>query len=138
MSRFSDFGLYRRSDERFRPAEKDLSTRFFSEDNVRLLLTQAQSSLHPGVSYSQVTTAMDAVFRLAIGREGLSTVADMNVQVLEGLSREVDAKVDSENRYADRTFAHSNIPSRFLPRPSYDSNPDDQGDDGSVDLLRRR
>ncbi|CAM9101127.1 unnamed protein product [Ectocarpus sp. 8 AP-2014] len=126
MSRFFDFSLYRRTDERLRPAEKELSGRFHSTENVQLVYKRALSEIGSNVAYADVTRTMDVVFGQAIKTEDLPDVSAMNSSVLRKLSAFTERANSSQERYADRTFANSNVPKTFLPRPSYRSYGDDR------------
>lgn len=139
MSRFSDFSLYKRTDELLRPAEKELSGRFHATENIQLLYKKAVSEIDTTVSYHNVTRTMDTVFRLAIQTEDLPGVSDMNASVLRKLSDFARHNEASQNRYAERTFTKSNVPTNFLPRPSYSSHRGDSDDreDDTIELLRR-
>lgn len=146
MSRFSDFSLYKRTDELLRPAEKDLSARFHSTENIQLVYKKALTELDSGVSYSDVTTNMDVVFRLATRSEDLPDVHQMNMNVLERLASAAESANANQKRFAQRVFTNSNVPTRFLPRPSYSSNTDENDDDDdrnigrkdtNIELLRR-
>ncbi len=141
MSRFSDFSLYKRTDELLRPAEKDLRDRFYSSENIRLIYKKALSDIIAGVSYSHVMTTMDAVFRLAITKtEELPDVSDMNAGVLRKIQTDTARVNASQKRYTERVFSKNNLPTNFLPRPSYRSTIDDgNGDeeDNTIELLRR-
>ena len=136
MSRFADFGLYRRTDELLRPAEKDLSGRFHSTENTQLLFNTAKTEINSRVSYSDVTRTMDAVFRIAIGNENLPTVSDMNSVVIRRLRDSTDMTALSQKRYTERAYHNNNIPTKLLPRPSYDLITDYEDDD-VIELLRR-
>lgn len=138
MSRFFDFSLYRRTEERLRPAEQELSNRFHSTENVQLVYKRALSEIDSSVVYADVTTTMDTVFRQAIMTEHLLQVSDMNNSVLRELSSVAERTGSSQKRYAYRTFTNSNVPKTFLPRPSYSSYGDDKdGEDEVIELLRR-
>jgi hypothetical protein len=140
MSRFSDFSLYKRTDELLRPAEKDLSDRFYSTENIQLVYKKALSDIDKGVSYSHVMTTMDAVFRLAITRrEDFPAVSDMNAGVLRKVYNDTARVNVSQKQYTERVFSKNNIPTNFLPRPSYRSlnDGDDDEDDNTIELLRR-
>ena len=136
MSRFFDFSLYKRTDELLRPAEKELSGRFHSTENIQLLYKRATSEVGISVPYSDVTSTMDAVFRRAIQTENLPTVSDMNGAVLGKLSGDFERTSTSQKLYAERVFQNSNVPTQFLPRPSYSSSHDNEQDD-TIELLRR-
>ena len=136
MSRFFDFSLYKRTDELLRPAEKELSGRFHSTENIQLLYKRAVSEVGTSVSYSGVTTTMDAVFRRAIQTEDLPEVSEMNGAVLSRLSKDSESMNVNQARYAERVFQNSNVPAQFLPRPSYSSR-DDEEEDDTIELLRR-
>lgn len=133
MSRFFDFSLYRRTEELLRPAEKELSGRFHSAENTQVVYKKALSEIDPNVSYADVTTTMDAVFRLAIQTQDLPEVSEMNNSVLRKISNAMERMNTRQNRYAERVFTNSNVPTRFLPRPSYSSRDDD--DDDIIELL---
>lgn len=147
MSRFSDFSLYKRTDELLRPAEKQLSARFHSTENIQLLYKKALTEIGSGVSYSDVTTNMDAVFRLAISTEDLPDVSQMNMNVLDKLVSAAERENTNQKRFTERVFTNNNVPARLLPRPSYSSHndQDDEDDnprtigrkDTSIELLRR-
>lgn len=139
MSRFFGFSLYRRTEELLRPAEKELSGRFHSAENVLLVYKRALSEIDSNVAYADVTTTMDTVFRQAISTdEDLPQVSEMNSSVIRKLSAFTESANSSQKRYADRTFANSNVPKTFLPRPSYRSAGDDgDGEDDVIELLRR-
>lgn len=138
MSSFFDFSIYRRTEERLRQAEKELSGRFHSTENVQLVYKRALSEIDSNVVYADVTTTMDTVFRQAIKTERLPQVSDMNNNVLRKLSAITERASSSQKRYADRTFTNSNVPKTFLPRPSYSSYGDDKdGEDEVIELLRR-
>lgn len=139
MSRFSDFSLYKRTDELLRPAEKELSGRFHATENIQLLYKKAVSEIDTAVLYHEVTRTMDAVFRLAIQTEDLPSVSDMNTSVLRKLSDFARHNGTSQKRYAERAFTKSNVPTSFLPRPSYGSHGGDSDDreDDTIELLRR-
>jgi hypothetical protein len=138
MSRFSDFSLYNRTDELLRPAEKRLSCQFYSTVNIQLVYKRAQSEIDSYIPYSDVTTAMDAVFRLAIRTENLPGVVEMNTDVLHRLSDATERTNTSQHRFAERVFKNSNVPAQFLPRPSFSSHNDDKdGGDHPIELLRR-
>lgn len=133
-SRFFDFSLYRRTDELLRPAEKELSGRFHSTENIQLVYRRALSEVGHKVPYADVTTTMDAVFRLAIKTEDLPSVSDMNTRVIHKLSAANERENTNQQRYADRAFAKSNVPTRFLARPSYSDNKEEED---SIGFLRR-
>lgn len=135
MSRFFYFSLYKRTDELLRPAEKELGGRFHSTENIQLLYKRAVSEVGTSVSYSDVTTTMDAVFRRAIQTEDLPEVSEMNVTVLGRLSKDSERMNMTQARYAERVFQNSNVPAQFLPRPSYSSHDDEEDD--TIELLRR-
>lgn len=135
MSRFFDFSLYKRTDELLRPAEKELSGRFHSTENIQLLYKRATTEVSISVPYSAVTVTMDAVFRSAIQTENLPTVSEMNGAVLGKLSRDLKMTSTRQKRYAERVFQNSNVPTQFLPRPSYSSH--DNEEDDTIELLRR-
>lgn len=139
MSRFSDFSLYKRTDELLRPAEKELSGRFHATENIQLLYKKAVSEIDASVSYHHVTRTMDSVFRLAIQTEHLPSVSDMNTSVLRKLSHFARHNETSRNRYAERSFTQSNVPTSFLPRPSFSSHRGDSDgrEDDTIELLRR-
>lgn len=138
MARFFDFSLYKRTDELLRPAEKELSRRFHSTENISLLYKRALSEVDDDIPYSDVTTMMDTVFRHAILTPNLPQVADMNTGVLRKLSHSAEEVVASQQRYAERVYKHSNVPTQFLPRPSYSSHDDgEDGRDYPIELLRR-
>lgn len=140
MSRFSDFSLRKRTDELLRPAEKDLSDRFYSAENTQLLHKKALTDIDEGVSYSHVMTTMDAVFRIAITKtEDFPDVSDMNAGVLRKIRSDTARVNASQKRYTERVFSNNNLPTNFLPRPSYRSLNDGDGDedDNTIELLRR-
>lgn len=140
MSRFSDFSLYKRTDELLRPSEKDLRDRFYSAENIQLIHKKALSDIDKGVSYSHVMTTMDAVFRIAITKTvDSSDVSDMNVGVLRKIYNDIARVNVSQKRYTERVFSNHNLPTNFLPRPSYRSLNDGDGDedDNTIELLRR-
>jgi hypothetical protein len=132
MSRFFEFSLYKRTDELLRPAEKDLRNRFYSPVNTDLLCKKAVSGVDSGVSYVDVKTIMDVVFRTAINTDNLPEVSDMNNRVLGKIQTDAERLNTGRDRYAERAFVKSNLPTRLLPRPSYGTNGDD-----AVDLFRR-
>lgn len=138
MSRVFDFSLCRRTEERLRPAEKELSGRFHSTENVKLVYKRALSEIDSSVAYADVTCTMDAIFRQAIQTENLPQVSDMNNSVLCTLAAFTERANSGQKQFTDRTFSNSNVPKKFLPRPSYSSYGDD-GDvsDGAIELLRR-
>ncbi|CAM9554963.1 unnamed protein product [Ectocarpus sp. 8 AP-2014] len=131
MSRFFDFSLYRRTDERLRPAEKELSGRFHSTENVQLVYKRALSEIDSAVAYADVTRTMDAIFNQAIQTEDLPQVPDMNNIVLCRLAAFTERTDSSQRQFANRTFSNSNVPKALLPRPSYSSYGDEH------ELLRR-
>lgn len=135
MSRFHEATLHRRTDEPLRPAEKDLRGRFHSTENIRLVYSKAKSDVNPGVSYFDVTTTMDTVFRSAIRTENLPRVSEMNSLVLRKLSDATDRTARSQKQYSERIYHNSNVPTHFLPRPSFDLNTNDKDD--TMELLRR-
>ena len=135
MSRFFDFSLYKRTDELLRPAEKELSGRFHSIENIQLLYKRALSEVDPKIPYADVTTAMDAIFRLSITTEKLPSVSEMNTSVIRKLSATSKRDSTSQKLYSERVFVNSNVPTRFLPRPSYRDDKDD--DDQRIEFLRR-
>ena len=137
MARFFDFSLYKRTDELLRPAEKELSGRFHSTENIGQLHKRALSEVDIDVSYSDVTTMMDAVFRHAINTENLPQVSEMNTDVLRKLSHSTERMATSQQLYAERVFKNSNVPTQFLPRPSYSSHDNDEDADDTIELLRR-
>lgn len=140
MSRFFDFSLYRRTDELLRPAEKRLSRDFQSTENIQLVYKRALSEVDSGPTYADVTSAMDEVFRRSIQTEELPSVEEMNGLVLLNLARAAERLSAGQKRYAERTFSNSNIPTRILPRPSYTSLRDGDGEkEGGdiIELLRR-
>ncbi|CAM9106815.1 unnamed protein product [Ectocarpus sp. 12 AP-2014] len=138
MSSFRDFSLYRRTEERLRPAERELSGAFHSTENVQLVYKRALSEVDSNVPYADVTATMDTVFRGAIMTKSLPEVSEMNNTVLRQLSASTVRANTSQKRYADRVFTNSNVPKTFLPRPLYRSFSDnkDREDDAS-ELLRR-
>ncbi|CAM9132189.1 unnamed protein product, partial [Hapterophycus canaliculatus] len=125
MSRFSEFSLYNRTDELLRPAEKRLSSQFHSTDNIQLVYKRAQSEIDSHIPYSDVMTAMDAVFRLAIRTENRPGVVEMNTDVLRRLSDATERTNTSQHRFAERVFKNSNVPAQFLPTPSFSFHNDD-------------
>ncbi|CAN0247413.1 unnamed protein product [Ectocarpus sp. 6 AP-2014] len=131
MSRFFDFSLYRRTEERLRPAEKELSGRFHSTENVQLVYKRALSEIDSAVAYPDVTRTMDAIFSESIQTEDLPQVPDMNNAVLCRLAAFTERAISSQREFATRTFSNSNVPTAFLPRPSYSSYGDEH------ELLRR-
>lgn len=135
MSRFFDFSLYKRTDELLRPAEKELSGRFHSTENIQLLYKRALVEVNPRTRYADVTNEMDAIFRVAIKTEQLPSVSEMNTSVMQKLYAVTQREATSQKQYADRAFDKSNVPSHFLPRPSYSNDKDDQ--DETIELLRR-
>ncbi len=135
MSRFSEFGLFSRMDEPLRPSEKDLKGSFYSTQNTQLLFKRAKVDVSSRVTYFDVTSAMDAVFRRAIRSEDVPLVSEMNAAVLAKLAEEGERMTKGELRYSERTFKNSNLPRQFLSRPSYD---DDNDDDYTIELLRPR
>ena len=139
MSRFFDFSLYRRTEERLRPAEKELSGRFHSTENVALVYKRALSEIDSSVAYADVTGTMDAIFRQAIQTENLPQVSDMNNLVLRRLAAFTERANSSQRQFSDRAFSNSNVPKTFIPRPSYSSYGDDDGgvNDEPIELLRR-
>ncbi|CAM9094212.1 unnamed protein product [Ectocarpus sp. 12 AP-2014] len=146
MSRFHDFSLYKRTDELLCPAEKNLSAHFHSTENIQLVYKKALTEVDSGVSYSDVTAKMDAVFRIAISTEDLPGVDQMNNSVLESLASDYRRASENQKRFAERVFTNSNVPSRILPRASYSSNNGDSEDDvdgtvgrkdKNIELLRR-
>lgn len=137
MSRFFDFSLYKRTDELLRPAEKELSGRFHSTENIQLLYKRATSEVDAEISYSDVTTTMDIVFRLAIKTENLPQVPAMNTAVLHKLSDVTERTIRSQQLYTERVYKNNNVPTQFLPRPSYSSHDDKDGKDDTIELLRR-
>jgi len=137
MSRFFDFSLYKRTDVLLRPAEKELSGRFHSTENIQLLYKRATIEVGISVPYSDVTSTMDAVFRRAIQTENLPTVSEMNGAVLGKLSGDFERTSTSQKRYAERVFQNSNVPTQFLPRPSYSPSHENNGQDDTIELLRR-
>lgn len=138
MSRFFDFSLYRRTEERLRPAEKELSGRFHSTENIQLVYKRALSEVDSNVPYADVTATMDTIFRSAIKTEDLPDVSEMNNIVLHKLSAATERANSSQTHYADRIFRDSNVPKTMLPRPSYRSYGDDRdGEDDVIELLRR-
>lgn len=135
MSRFSDFSLYKRTDELLRPSEKKLSDLFYSTENVQLLYKRAVTEVGMSVAYSEVTATMDTVFRRAIQTESLPRVSEMNGAVLGNLSKYFERMSTSQKRFTERVFQNSNVPTQLLPRPSYSS--PDNDEDNSIVLLRR-
>ncbi|AAK14523.1 unnamed protein product [Ectocarpus sp. 4 AP-2014] len=131
MSRFFDFSLYRRTEERLRPAEKELSGRFHSTENVQLVYKRALSEIDSTVAYADVTSTMDAIFSQAIQTENLPEVSDMNNSVLRSIAAFTERANSSQRQFTNRTFTNSNVPNTFLPRPSYSSYGDEH------ELLRR-
>ncbi|CAN0448827.1 unnamed protein product, partial [Ectocarpus sp. 12 AP-2014] len=125
MSRFFDFSLYRRTEERLRPAERELSGRFHSTENVQLVYKRALSEIGSSVAYADVTGTMDAIFKQAIQTENLPQVSDMNNGVLRSLAAFTEGANSRQKQFTDRTFSNSNVPKTFLPRPSYSSFGDD-------------
>lgn len=125
MSRFVDFSLYKRTDELLRPAEKSLRDLFLSPTNTVLVYNKALVDIDSGVSYVDVTTAMDAVFRTAVHTDNLPEVSVMNNRVLDNIRAATDRVTSSRDRYAERAFGKSNLPTHFLPRPSHESYDED-------------
>lgn len=137
MSRFADFSLYKRTEDLLRPAEKDLSGAFHSTENIQLLYKRAQTEVDSDISYSDVTLAMDYVFRLALTSEKLPRVTDMNTSVLRKLIDAAERMTTSQKRYADRTFGNSNVPAQFLPRPSFRVSEDKGKENNTFNLFRK-
>ena len=137
MSRFSDFSLYRRTEDLLRPAEKELSGVFHSTENITLLYKRSQTEVSSDISYSEVTLAMDHVFRQAINSDKLPRVTDMNTAVLRKLIDAAERMTASQKKYADRIFNKSNIPAQLLPRPSFRVSGDNGRDDDTINLLRK-
>ncbi|CAM9204822.1 unnamed protein product [Pylaiella littoralis] len=121
MSRFIEYGLHKRTDELLRPAEKCLRGLFYSPTNTDFLYKKTLSDVDPGFSYGDLETIMDEVFLAAIATDDLPDVSDVNERVLDRIRKSAERINIRQVRYIERAFEHSNIPTRFLPRPSYAS-----------------
>lgn len=137
MSRFSEFSLYKRTEDLLRPAEKDLSGAFHSTENIQLLFKRARTEVASDISYSDVTVAMDDVFRLAITSDNLPRVTDMNTAVIRKLIGAAERMSSSQKRYTDRVYKNSNVPAQFLPRPSFRFDQNNGKDDDTINLFRK-
>lgn len=118
MSRFVNFSLTKRTDELLRPTEKILLAEFDSPTNQKLVFKTVQSEIDPRASFRGVMDHMRVVFRSSIAHDTLPSVDEMNDAVYRKVSSEIESSRLNQERFVNRVYENSNVPTSFLPRPS--------------------
>lgn len=118
MSRFVDFSLSKRTDELMRPSEKALYREFHSNENQQLVYKTVLTQVSPRASFRSVMDEMAVVFRSSISQDSHPSVDDMNASVYRRMSRSISLEKNHQERFVARVFENSNVPKKFLPRPS--------------------
>jgi len=104
--------------ENLSPLEKLLRERFLSKDNKDVVYRMVQSQIDPMVTYGNVTDAMYECFERSLFLV-LDTVKEMNDVFIQKFAQKRKTSLEAMSRSRDRGFVKSNIPSNFLPRPSF-------------------
>jgi len=104
--------------ENLSPIEKILRTKFLSKENMDVVYRMVQENIDPMVTYGNVTDAMYESFEKSLFLV-LDTVGEMNTVFMKNFAEKRKTSMDAMSRSRDRGFVKSNIPSNFLPRPSF-------------------
>lgn len=104
--------------ENLSPIEQQLRSKFLSNENKDVVFRQVQESIDSMVSYGNVTDAMYESFERSLFLT-LGTVGEMNNEFLRTFAGKRKTAMQAMSRSRERGFAKSNIPSTFLPRPSF-------------------
>jgi len=104
--------------ENLSPVEKILRTRFLSDENKAVVYQKVQQVVDPMITYGNVVDAMYESFERSLFLV-LNTVDEMNAVFIKSFSDKRKTSLIAMARSRERGFVKSNIPSNFLPRPSF-------------------
>lgn len=114
------------TDEAMSPREKALKNEFLSKQNTLLLFESAQRHVDPNTSYSNVVDAMHNEFTVGLGGAVLLTLSFLNQTTIDKLSISHEKHMEAMRRSREVGFEKSKIPSKMLPRPSFNLEEDDE------------